>query len=229
MTTATDYQSVDPTIWRGRESAPNQYWYQRVKCLPWTDYLQLVDNNRPQVVILGYAVDEGVRRNQGRIGAAAGPDAIRPLLATLADHLPDGLDILDLGNVYCPNGQLGQTQLFFATKLTELKSRGSFPVLLGGGHDIAYAHYQGIQKYLLKIDPAAKLGIINLDAHFDLRQATNGPTSGTPFYQMATDALDRGEQLPYLCLGIQRAANTRELFEYASSFGVDFIEAKDFV
>ena len=32
------------------------------------------------VVVLGFASDEGVRRNKGRVGAADGPDALRAAL-----------------------------------------------------------------------------------------------------------------------------------------------------
>ena len=83
----TPYQAPLPQLWKGRTTAPElgiQYWYQQV---------QLVDLEKeseaeavPHVALLGYACDEGVRRNKGRIGAAQGPDAIRKQLARLAYH-----------------------------------------------------------------------------------------------------------------------------------------------
>lgn len=52
------------------------------------------------------------------------------------------------------------------------------------------------------------MGIINLDAHLDLRFA-DCASSGTPFRQLALecDAQQRG--FHYTCIGVSRAANTR--------------------
>ncbi len=44
-----------------------------------------------------------------------------------------------------------------------------YPIVLGGGHEIAFGHYCGIKDYNASIDRKDKLGIINFDAHFDLR------------------------------------------------------------
>ena len=44
-------------------------------------------SGRPaDAALVGFASDEGVRRNRGRVGAAAGPGAIRAALASLAVH-----------------------------------------------------------------------------------------------------------------------------------------------
>ena len=58
---------------------------------------------------------------------------------------------------------------------------------LGGGHEIAWASYQGIAQALQDDARLARLGIVNFDAHFDLRKPeVAGPgTSGTPFLQIA--------------------------------------------
>ncbi len=41
-------------------------------------------HNKPAVALIGFACDEGVRRNHGRVGAAAGPEALRLALGKLA-------------------------------------------------------------------------------------------------------------------------------------------------
>jgi formiminoglutamase len=69
-------------------------------------------------------------------------------------------------------------------------------------------------------DKPLKVGIINFDAHFDLRDTTNGPTSGTPFLQMARYAELKGYPFHYLCLGISQSSNTRLLFKRAEELGV---------
>ena len=54
-------------------------WHNKVQ--PWQA------GSEPGVVLLGFACDEGVRRNKGRVGAAAAPLAVRKLLANTAWHL----------------------------------------------------------------------------------------------------------------------------------------------
>jgi formiminoglutamase len=49
-----------------------------------------------------------------------------------------------------------------------------FPLVLGGGHEIALGHYNGLLNSKLKEDQNPKIGIINFDAHFDLRPYSNG-------------------------------------------------------
>lgn len=62
---------------------------------------------------------------------------------------------------------------------------------------------------------AKKVGIINLDAHLDLRFA-DCASSGTPFRQLALecDAQQRG--FHYTCIGVSRAANTQALWDEAA-------------
>ena len=82
------------------------------------------------------------------------------------------------------------------------------PIILGGGHETAYGHYLGVRNYIGK---EAKLGIINIDAHFDLRPYNEQPSSGTMFRQI----LEQDENSSYLVLGIQRYGNTQALFDKA--------------
>jgi formiminoglutamase len=68
---------------------------------------------------------------------------------------------------------------------------------------------------------APRLGILNLDAHFDLREAER-PSSGTPFRQIARDAAARGEDFTYAVVGISEPNNTPVLFETAEALGVSY-------
>ena len=71
-----------------------------------------------------------------------------------------------------------------AEERERLKKENVFCVVLGGGHDMAYGHYKGLKQYL---GSESVLGIINFDAHFDLRSNQNGNNSGTPFYQIGVE------------------------------------------
>ena len=60
------------------------------------------------VVLVGFASDEGVRRNGGRVGAAAGPAALRQALASLSDP---GCPVFDAGDVVAAAEALGLPHL----------------------------------------------------------------------------------------------------------------------
>lgn len=185
----------------------------------------MLDLDEPEIpkvdfAFLGYAVDLGVSLNQGRMGAAAGAMEVIKKLGSLANHLGT-TTIADAGSVSCADGKLEAAQLAFGQRIHQLLTRGITPIGIGGGHDIAYAHFLGIHQYLHGPGgPGGRLGILNFDAHFDLRPFPNGSTSGTPFRQIMTF---HGDTTDYLAVGIQRAANPPSLFKAAEELGVDCI------
>ena len=183
------------------------------------------DEGTSNVGILGYACDEGVRRNSGRPGAVKGPDAIRKAIARLPNHLPDNCHLIDFGNILCEDGDMEASQAALANQISRLLDDDVFCAVLGGGHDVAYGHYKGIREHL---GPEAKLGIINFDAHFDLRSNDSGNNSGTPFYQVGTESKNEGLPFSYLCLGIRRDANDRALYDTCSVLGVNYIDMERF-
>ncbi len=69
---------------------------------------------------------------------------------------------------------------------------------------------------------APRIGIINFDAHFDLREDSIG-SSGTPFLQIAKHLEAHGQEFHYLCLGICENSNTQALFSRAKDLKVGFI------
>jgi len=164
------------------------------------------------VIFLGFASDEGVRRNQGRPGAATGPYLLRKACSNLPVHYSDKLHLLDTGNIATINGRLEEARKFLAQAVSLIIEKEGFPILLGGGHAIVAGHYAGLKAKL----PGKKIGIINFDAHFDLRQpSADGPNSGTSFYEIAEQCKKEGETFHYLAIGIQRSANSKKLFEQA--------------
>jgi formiminoglutamase len=169
--------------------------------------------------ILGFASDEGVRRNHGRTGAAGGPAAIRNMLARLPVHRP--VSLYEAGDVACADGDLEGAQDRLAEQIAALLARDTRPVVLGGGHEIAYGSFLGLAKYLGDQFASTRVLVINFDAHFDLRLAPL-PNSGTPFRQIAELCAARGATFRYLCFGISELANTSALFERARLLGVEY-------
>lgn len=106
---------------------------------------------------------------------------------------------------------------------------GHFPLVLGGGHEIAFGSWQGLARHLEKQDDKApRVGIINLDAHFDLRDPQHICSSGTPFSQIAEQCEQRDWPFRYACLGVSRASNTQALFERARELRVLIREDREF-
>jgi len=167
--------------------------------------------------LLGFASDAGVARNHGRPGARLGPIELRRMLANLpAPALP----VVDAGDVVCVGDALETAQAAQAEKLAALLHQGFLPITLGGGHEVALGSFRGLSQYLKhKNTSPPRIGIINFDAHFDLRLAAKG-SSGTPFRQISEDCQAQGWPFHYCCLGISRYANTAALFERARSLGV---------
>jgi formiminoglutamase len=216
------HQNPSPSLWTGRSAEDIEYWHQAVITV--NDLAFNEDLNQRKVGILGYAGDEGVRRNGGRIGAAKAPDAIRNVMGSTAFHLKPGTLLFDYGTIRTEQQDMESSHTLISKSVNKLLQTKHFPVLFGGGHDLAYAHAAGIYDYLKGKDE--KLGIINLDAHFDLRPMQNHQGhSGSPFLQLSQE---HPTQFHYLCLGIQRAANPRSLFETANQTNTKWMAMEDF-
>lgn len=201
--------------WSGRISDQQCYLHEKVTCEP----IDQLKKNKNQFALLGYACDEGVLRNSGRIGAKKGPKAIREALGKMPNHLANTQKLFDIGDVLCPDSSMEEAQELLCDKVYQLLDLNAFPIVLGGGHDIAYGHYNGIKKFLLSKKKRPAIGIINFDAHFDLREDNPNSSSGTPFYQLANE----NEPFPYLCLGIRKDANDRTLFQTAAEMDVTYV------
>lgn len=218
------YEPPKKEFWSGRKSSNSLYLHEKV-VLAKLDSITSPAKGQKGVGLLGYACDEGVRRNLGRVGAAEGPDAIRRKFGKMPNHLSDNFEVFDFGNVSCSDGEMEATQAALADGVEKLREHGLFCIVLGGGHDLSYGHYQGLKRSL---GSDQILGIINFDAHFDLRSNHNGNNSGTPFFQIGSECRETDTAFRYLCLGIREDANDRSLYDTTSVFGVNYLEIERF-
>ncbi|WP_250255468.1 formimidoylglutamase [Chryseobacterium sp. Marseille-Q3244] len=200
-------------IWQGRLDGEELLFhrlFQRVK--EEQNYDNILTND---FALHGFAVDEGVRRNKGRQGAKDAPNVIRKNMSNFPVILPN-FSMLDFGNVTCEDGNLENAQNNLAKNVSKVLLKGGKSLVLGGGHEVTYAHYLGIKTAF----PEQKIGIINIDAHFDNRQPEKGvgPSSGTGFWQIAQEG-----PINSLHIGIQRNSNTLKLFDTAHQYGMKYI------
>jgi formiminoglutamase len=209
------YSPPTLALWSGRsdeEDGPTATrWHQKVET--WDRASELAG----AATLIGFACDEGVRRNQGRPGASAGPDAIRRALGNLA--FPGGQRALDAGNVVCEGDALEAAQSELAELVRETLARGGLPIVLGGGHEVAWGSFQGLTRHL-GAGGEVCVGVVNFDAHFDLRNPRPLGTSGTPFRQIAEHCRSQRQPFEYKVIGVNPSANTGALFEYARAQGV---------
>lgn len=219
----TNYTPGNKIKWSGRIDDPNDEdslrWHQVIKGIDLNKDLSTLKNG---FCLLGFCSDEGVERNKGRKGAAKGPSAIRHELANLPYGMLGKPLIYDAGNIIPEEGKLEIAQKKLSDAVLKIKKSGLFPIVLGGGHDLAYGHYKGLKAFYNQ-----HIGIFNLDAHFDIRPYPNGGSSGTMFRQIADDCKADQERFSYMVMGIQTYANTLSLFKKADELKVDYVFAKD--
>ena len=244
ISTTVSHTAADMTLWTGRaepfETARARYWYQLAK--PYA-----FDNASQHIGLIGFACDQGVRRNQGRVGARTAPPLIRrafatlPVIASLQTRYDNQLATLlgDAGDIHCHDDDdfaahtLEQAQLKYADKVSAIVKQGGLPIGLGGGHAIAYGSFLGLWQALesqndttISTHTAPTIGIINFDAHLDIRQS-DVATSGTPFRQIAEHLTAHKQPFYYCCIGVSRFSNTAALFDRAEQLGVQVISDED--
>jgi len=225
----------DSAVWSGRrdrgEVGDTARLFERVR--PY-DVGATVDG---APVLIGFCCDEGVRRNQGRVGAADAPRALRCALAGLPAHRLK--ECFDAGDIVCVGEDLEGAQAALGEEVQRVLAAGARPIVLGGGHEVAWGTYGGLRDWLGQqerpeqpgtvnggVGQARRLLVVNFDAHFDLRTARPG-NSGTPFDQIARDCEARGAALTYACFGISELANTAALFARADEIGAHYVLDSD--
>jgi formiminoglutamase len=215
----SNYQKANPDLWQGRkDTLEAERFFQKI-IIP-SRQTDLITKEK-KTIFLGFESDAGIKRNQGRPGAHLGPNQIKTQLA----KIPCALDqeFLDIGSIICEGDHLETAQAQFASLISFCHQQGHKTIAFGGGHEIAWAHYQGLVPHY------SKLGIINFDAHFDLRplQKDQKGTSGTPFSQIAAFCEEHNQNFNYCCIGIQKMGNTPSLFQRAKELNVPYLTAEE--
>jgi formiminoglutamase len=178
---------------------------------------RLHDDEEPEAILLGFPSDEGVRRNGGRTGAALGPAAIRSALYRLApDARSETFEQLlgrtrDLGDLEI-SGEVESDQHHLADAVAPYLRRGSFVIVLGGGHETSYGHFLGY------VRAGQRVEIINWDAHADVRELRDGKGhSGSPFRQAIEDP--SGACRRYSVAGLQPHLVARDHIAFVERHG----------
>jgi formiminoglutamase len=151
----------------------------------------IVEDDSGDIVLIGFPYDEGVRRNNGRIGAKFGPKSFRELLkrtGTVVNAEYDDLDIRkylkisDGGNIN-ENLNLEEAHQELEQRINKLILNNKIPFIIGGGNDQSYPNVSAL------LNNSKSIYVINIDAHLDVRplKENNQSHSGSPFRLLCED------------------------------------------
>ncbi|MDD9157920.1 formimidoylglutamase [Aliivibrio sp. S4TY2] len=227
---------IDMTSWTGRvdleDGELGLRWHQKIS--------EATSSSMNGIVLLGFACDEGVYRNKGRIGAYSAPQIIRRALSNLAWH--HNKAVFDGGDTCCDDADLELAQHQLGDNVEQALANHNQVIVFGGGHEIAWGSFQGIARHLKSITESnqqktpPRIGIINFDAHFDLRNPPQKEhlseesteqqfgSSGTPFHQISQYCEANGWPFNYACLGLNRGSNTQALYQKADDLSVLYFD-----
>lgn len=162
-----------------------------------------------QVALLGVPDDTGVKLNNGRPGAASGPNALRFALARYGVAEPHDWvwpSIWDAGDVEVVPGNLHATHDRVTEATIAIIEQGVLPIMIGGGHDLTYPFVRAVAEFHKPMHG------IYFDAHLDVREEIG---SGMPFRKL----IETGCAESLRIHGLDPYANTREHVEWYSANG----------
>lgn len=211
------YTPPKKEVWKGRNDGSRNY--QLVQCVNLLKPLKL---ERGGFGLLGFACDEGVKRNQGRPGAKKGPAAFIEAFAGLPTLNKD-IHLYDCGTITCETDNFEEAQDYLANAVALLLQQDVIPIVIGGGHELAWGQFIGYVKAKQQ-----SCRIINFDAHYDIRPLQNGKgNSGTSFRQIYDYCQHYQWPFDYTCVGISKGGNTLELHESAKEMKAKVVFAED--
>lgn len=162
-------------------------------------------------VIAGYPDDEGIRINGGRLGASHAPDTIRKYLykMTAPAWKKTNAVVADAGNLHLDTALDVRHQSVIQKAKTAL-SNGHRWIGLGGGHDYGYSDGASFLDVYSK--SKYKPLVINFDAHLDVRDTSQGLSSGTPFYRLLSDFPENSFE--FVEIGVQSQCNSKNHYDW---------------
>ncbi|MCA9279668.1 MAG: formimidoylglutamase [Phycisphaeraceae bacterium] len=171
-----------------------------------------------QIGLIGLADDLGIALNNGRPGAAEGPNAFRNALATYGTAHPMHVNwpkVFDAGNIISISHDSGMSDedrhCHIHDRVTEataaMLNLGLFPVAIGGGHDLTFPFIRAVSQH-----HKTPLNGVYFDAHLDVRDTIG---SGMPFRRL----IENNFASRLHVLGLNAHVNSREHADWFTSHG----------
>ena len=161
-------------------------------------------------------------------GASFAPSTIRAMLdgystyAITEEHDMKDSILYDCGDIVMHVTDIKESHRRIERTIHDLTTAEPkmIPIILGGDHSISFPSIAGFAA------SKGKVGIIQFDAHHDLRNLEDGgPSNGTPFRSLLENGVISGKQL--VQIGIRNFSNACVYHEYAKEHGVTIYTMKD--
>lgn len=180
------------------------------------------------VGIVGVPSDTGCVA--GPRGSRYGPAGVRDSITHGTAYNPEldisiesGIDIVDFGDVRTQAIDLHETHARTENVLTAINNQNVFTIAIGGDH----SHTYPTGKALMNVTDG-DIGVINIDAHHDVRHSHGGELSaGTPFRRLLEDDADQLDHTNFVELGLSGWHNSEYYVEYVRDNGGTIIPARD--
>ena len=161
-------------------------------------------------------------------GAAGGPESIRMGFRYNTTYSPDwdtdiaNLTVRDLGDIggHLTDVSVAHGNIEAAVRDALTIGPSFVPIIVGGDHSITAPAVRGF----CAANAGKKVGIINIDAHYDVRVDDWGPHNGTPFRQLIDGGIDGRNVVE---LGIHGFMNASWYRQWANERGVTTITGWD--
>ncbi|MFD1737270.1 formimidoylglutamase [Bacillus salitolerans] len=162
-------------------------------------------------------------------GGSFSPATIRKCFSSFTTYsIEDDQDladyhITDFGDVEMHVTNITDSQTRIEETLTQLFTEhpNLTPIILGGDHSITAPSFKALTK-----SRNGRVGIIQFDAHHDLRNLQDGgPSNGTPFRNLIDSGVLQGENL--FQIGIRSFSNGKTYTSFARESGVTIYSMDD--
>lgn len=184
---------------------------------------------RADVILVGAPLS---KTSISHSGASQTPQAIREMLATLTTYdiehdidLAERLVARDAGDARVHVTDLASSRAGIREAVAAVLARGgeALTVVLGGDHSITAP---SVEAFAARV--GGPVGLIQLDAHMDLRNLEDGgPSNGTPIRQLLEGSTLEGRHI--IQMGLHPFANARAYREVARAAGITQVTARDVV
>jgi formiminoglutamase len=163
-------------------------------------------------------------------GASEFPEAFRRSWRGFTTYnLDEDIDLsemtaLDVGDVpmHVTNIQRCHENIIEASAVLHQHFGTSKVCAIGGDHSITAMMVKGLHQ----AKPEEKIGILQFDTHFDLRDMTdNGPSNGTPMRNLIESGVVEGRNM--YNIGLHGFFNSKDLKKYADEKGVNYFTLRE--
>lgn len=187
---------------------------------PFLSEPEQLDSWRPDVAVLGAPFDIATTN---RPGARFGPRAIRSSAyepgtyhLDLGIEIFDWLEVVDVGDAYCPHGQTEVGHANIKAKVAQVASRGIIPIILGGDHSITWPAATAVAE----ARGWGNVGIVHFDAHADTADIIDGnlASHGTPMRRLIESGAVQGKN--FVQVGLRGYWPPQDVFEWMQAQGM---------